>query len=449
MFLNARLWLKCAAISLVALVSGCAGGSSVPTPTLLSTQSTASNSAAVAQYHVIPLSSLGGFLAAGISDNDLGWISGYSVLSDNASVHAALWYPNSTAATDLNTLGGANSAVEWPNHAIGKVVGISQLSQTDPLGEQWSCTYPAGFGFLPYTGQECRGFVWSHGQMHQLGTLGGNNSFASGANVLGQIVGWAETNVHDATCVSPQVLGFEAVKWDNAGNAHALPPLSGDPDSAATAINARGDVVGISGICENAVGALSAEHMVLWRNGVPMEIPNLGGSAWNTPMMLNDAGAVVGFSDRPGDNNGTNFNGHAFLWTSQGGTKDLGTLSGDAVSYAYSINNRAQIVGQSCKPGCAGSRAFLYQNGTMYDLNGLLDSASSAYALIFANDINDEGQIAGLAVNQNTGSIVAFRLVPHGITSFGSLRAASVRRSTARVYRLRVGPFGRIVPGLR
>ncbi|MBV9736521.1 MAG: DUF3466 family protein [Candidatus Eremiobacteraeota bacterium] len=157
--------------------------------------------------------------------------------------------------------------------------------------------------------------------------------------------------------------------------------------------------------------------------------------------MLNDEDAVVGFSDRPGDNNGSNFNGHAFLWTSKNGTTDLGTLAGDAVSYAYSINNRNQIVGQSCTPGCAGSRAFLYENGTMYDLNTLLDSSSAGYSLIFANDINDEGTITGLAVSSG-GSILAFRLVPSG----GWLAAPSPqsRENRPLPFRLRAGPFGRI-----
>jgi probable HAF family extracellular repeat protein len=433
---------SCVAVVAALLVAGCAGSTTSVTPAQNERPQTASAAMAPQQYHVIALSSLGGSVAAGISDNDLGAISGYSLLSDNATLHAALWYPGSTSATDLETAGGVNSAVEWPNHALGEVVGISQTSQSDPLKEQWSCSYPAGGGFLPYTGQECRGFVWRFNGMRPLGTLGGNNSFASGSNILGQVVGWAETSTHDATCVAPQVLGFEAVRWGFDGDSRALPPLQGDPDSAATAINDIGSVVGISGICENAVGALSAAHMVLWKDGTARQLPTLGGSAWNTPMMLNDEDAVVGFSDRPGDNNGSNFNGHAFLWTSKNGTTDLGTLAGDAVSYAYSINNRKQIVGQSCTPGCASSRAFLYEDGTMYDLNTLLDSSSAGYSLIFANDINDEGAITGLAVTSG-GSILAFRLVPNGGWSAATNGASREKRRLP--FRLRAGAFGRII----
>ena len=439
-----RLRRSCAVFVFAAMVSGCAG-SFTPSQTSSNQPPPLSSSAAsatVAQYHVVALSGLGGFLTTGISDNNAGLVSGYSVLADNATVHATSWSSGSTTATDLQTLGGTNSAVEWPNHTPRTVAGISQIAQADPLGEQWSCS-----AFIPYTGQECHGFVWTNGQMHDLGTLGGNNSFASGSNFRGQTVGWAETTVHDPTCAAPQVLGFEAVEWDTSRTPHALPPLSGDTASAATAINARGDVVGISGICENAVGAKSAEHMVLWQNGVAQQLPNLGGAAWNTPTMINDAGAVVGFSDHSGDEPGDVYNGHAFLWTAGSGTTDLGTLSGDAVSFAYGISNHGLIVGQSCTAGCAGSRAFLYQNGTMYDLNGLLDASSSAYSLIFANDINDAGEITGLAFDSTSGALVGFRLEPTGTASVASLKAASARRAAVHpMYGVRVGPFGRFVP---
>lgn len=376
-------------------------------------------------------------------------MSGYSLLSDNATVHAALW-PDSTTATDLGTLGGTNSAVEWPNHGFNQVVGIAQTATTDPLGEQWSCSYPAGAGFIPYTGQECRGFLWRHGNMIDLGTLGGNNSFASGANLLGQPVGWAETSVHDPTCVAPQVLQFEAVTWDVNNHPHALMPLPGDSDSAATAINDQGDVVGISGICQNAVGNQSAAHTVMWTRGAPMSLGTLGGAAWNTPEMINDRDQVVGFSDLPGDAGGANFNAHAFLWTRGKGIKDLGTVGSDQISFAYSINDEGQIVGQSCNnASCSTSRATLYQNGTLYDLNTLLTSASTGYDLIFANDINDLGRITGLAIDTSTGSPVAFELVPVFGASANAPSASimsSARTASTTALGLHLGPFGRMIP---
>src|SRR5207247_5814817 len=85
--------------------------------------------------------------------------------------------------------------------------------------------------------------------MQALPTLGGNQGFATGVNSRDQVVGWAETTVHDPTCNSPQVLQFRAVLWQpQQGAMQQLPPLPGDSTSAATAINDKGQAVGISGI---------------------------------------------------------------------------------------------------------------------------------------------------------------------------------------------------------
>ena len=137
--------------------------------------------------------------------------------------------------------------------------------------------------------------LWQNGTLTALPLLGGNNGFATGINNSGQAVGWAETILRDPTCVPPQVLQFEAVLWGpGVDQQRVLPPFPGDSTSAATAINDAGQVVGISGDCGNAVGAFSARHALLWDNGRPMKLPTLGGKGWNTPMAINNAGAVAG-----------------------------------------------------------------------------------------------------------------------------------------------------------
>ena len=172
-----------------------------------------------------------------------------------------------------------------------------------------------------------------------------------------------------------------------------MSPFHGDKDGAATEINDRGQVVGISGKCDQAVGRFTAHHAVLWENGKVRNLGSLGGVAWNTPMAINNKGEVVGFSDLSGDGSGApNF--HAFLWTKAGGMKDLGTLSGDAYSEALGINEAGQIVGVSYGVSFSTSRAFIWENGEMTDLNSLVAPSSQLY-LLFANDINDHGVIAG------------------------------------------------------
>ena len=359
------------------------------------------------QYQVTNLSSLGGTVSRGNSINNRTWVSGYSNLSGNQSRHASLWLNGSLL--DLGTLGGSNSSVAWPvKNDSGLIAGIAQTDTPDPLGEAWSCA--AFFPGATATGPTCLGFVWQSGVMTALPTLGGNNGFATGANNHGQVVGWAENTVHDPTCVPPQVLQFRAVIWASDGSQiHELPPLPGDTSGAATAINDKGQIVGISGTCDQAVGRFTAAHSVLWENGTVTNIGDLGGVAWNTPMAINQNGDVVGFAGQPGDDP-DNPQLHAFLWTRHDGIKDLGALPGDVYSEAHGINERRQIVGISCD--AAGScRAFLWQNGVMTDLNTLVQTGY-ADVLTTAQDINDLGQITGRALDPLTGARPAFLATP-------------------------------------
>ncbi len=371
--------------------------------------------ATLPSYHVVKITaSLGGAQSRGMAINAGGFVAGWSDRADGAR-HAVTW--RNGAIADLGTLGGPSSTLPWPGlNDAGTVVGISHTARPDPLHEDWSCD--AG-GFLPETTDLiCRGFVSDESGMRELPTLGGNHGFAAAINNRGQIVGWAETPVHDPTCVDAQVLGFKAVLWEPKPGSKGriktreLRPYPGDSASAATAINNRGEAVGISGDCDQAVGRFSARRAVRWgRNHKPVLIPDLGGVTWHTPMDINDAGDVVGFSNPPGpgDPEGE-FIAHAFLWRSGApAARDLGTLDDDPVSEALAINSRGQIVGVSFG-AAAGSRAFLWQDGVLSNLNDLADVVPDV--LLSAQDINDAGEITGRVRDGVTGVIYAFVATP-------------------------------------
>jgi probable HAF family extracellular repeat protein len=388
----------------LALVVGCSAGGGSNQATQSLTPAT-TRGATSAQYTVVNLGTLGGASSGANSINNRNWASGVSSLTSSSYVHAALW-KNGGSAIDLGTLGGPNSAVEWPvKNDHGLIAGIAETSAAQRLGETWSCA--EAFFPQPPSGHICRGFAWRGSTMTKLPTLGGNNGFATGANGRGEIAGWAETPKRDSTCASPQVLGFEAVIYQPWGRNKIaeLPPFHGDKDGAATELNDRGQVVGISGKCDQAVGRFTAHHAVLWENGHVTNLGSLGGIAWNTPMAIDERGDVVGFSDLSGDESGTpNF--HAFLWTKSHGMQDLGTLPGDAYSEALGINDAGVVVGVSYGVSFSTSRAFIWQNGTMTDLNTLIPPTSQLY-LLYANDINDRGAIAGGAcvlVSDSCGS---------------------------------------------
>ncbi len=363
------------------------------------------------QYDVSDLPSLGGTNSRGNSINNRGWVAGHSNLAGNQSRHAALWRDGTVL--DLGTLGGPNSSVAWPvKNNRGILVGISQTATPDPLSENWSSAafYPGpnNRGFINL------GFVWEKGQMRALPTLGGTHGFATGANNRGQAVGWAENNCADATCVPPQVLQFRPVVWDlkRGDQIREFPLITGDTSGAATAINDHGQAVGISGICDQAIGRHTARHAVLWdKNGVT-DIGDLGAEFWNTPTAINQRGDIVGFAGTPGDPDGNIL--HGFIWTKRSGIQPLGALPGHVHSEAYGINERRQVVGISCDENFVDCRAFVWEDGVMRDLNDLKSPGYSAH-LEQGKDISDSGEITGRAVDSTTGVRTAFLAEPaHG-----------------------------------
>jgi len=357
-------------------------------------------------YRVAHLPSLGGTASSGNGIGNPGQVVGSSNLPGDLSAHASLWQNGSLV--DLGTLGGPNSNVAWPGvNSRGMIVGIAETDE--PGGENWSCR----FFFPSATGNQCLGFVWEDGVMTAIPTWpGGINGFATEVNNRGQVVGWAENGVEDPTCNAPVVRQFRGYMLDTrSGEMTELTPLPGDSTSTGNAINERGQVVGISGECSNAVGGFSAQHAVLWEpDGTAIDIGNLGGEAWHTPMDINEQGDVVGFGN-PASVPGDAFGIHAFLWTPHGGIVNLGVLDGDATSQGLGINDRGQVVGLSRGPG--GDRAVLWEGGAMTDLNTLVEPSYQG-TLLYAGHINDAGVITGAARDADTGEIVTFVATPHG-----------------------------------
>jgi probable HAF family extracellular repeat protein len=355
-----------------------------------------SGSSAVVRYSVTNLGTLGGTSGSASFINNKGWIDGNSNLPGNQVQHAFLWVNG--RMSDLGTLGGPNSFAAGMNNRGEVAVGVAETSTPDPLGED---CLGAGFG----NNLTCLDFIWNDGVKSVLPTLGGNNAATEwGFNDRGQLVGFAETAIHDPTCVAPQVLGFEAVIWGpEKDEIHELRPLASDFDGAAFDINETGEVVGASGFC-GSLSPATAIHAVLWQNGSVTDLGNLGGAYGNIAFGINNRRQIVGISDLLGDTLS-----HAFLWQ-EGHMTDLGTLPGDSLSSTNSINDNGQVVGQSCDVNF-NCRAFICQDGVMADLNTLVPAGSSFY-LLSANWINSRGQIVGQAFDQNTGEIFPFLATP-------------------------------------
>jgi probable HAF family extracellular repeat protein len=295
---------------------------------------------------------------------------------------------------DLGTLGGKNS---WTNYGgindRGEAVGLAETSVPDPDGEDM-----CAFG----TKLTCRPFLWRHGHMMALPTLGGNNGQASAINNRGQIVGISETTVPDSGC-PPSKPGkiISPVLWEK-GDARPLPTLAGDPDGFVQGLNDQGQAVGSSGTCTNI-----AMHAVLWENDTAFQLPDLGRTG-SDAYAINNHGQIVGYVSSA---DGTTI--VASLWQN-GGVTNLGTLPGDFAAFATGINNRGQVVGSTFDSKFNWSRGFIWQDDVMTDLNTLIPEESNLL-IIAASNINERGQISGMATvltGPNTGKIHAILLTP-------------------------------------
>ena len=74
---------------------------------------------------------------------------------------------------------------------------------------------------------------------------------------------------------------------------------------------------------------------------------------------------------------------------------DLGFLDEDCYSEAFVIGSKGQIAGQSYPCELNSRRPFLWQDGTMFDLNEVTQ-APSGFRFTQAFVINDRGEIGGI-----------------------------------------------------
>ncbi len=139
-----------------------------------------------------------------------------------------------------------------------------------------------------------------------------------------------------------------------------------------------------------------------WDKGVLTDMGTLGGYTSNASW-INDAGQVAGIADL------ADFTHHAFVW-SKGRMSDLGVVATDPCSNGFYINASGQVVGTSTN--CFGTvlHAFLWEHGSMVNLNAYI---GPDFAFVEPFNVNDRGEIAGNGVLLN-GDVHVVLLVPDG-----------------------------------
>jgi len=186
-----------------------------------------------------------------------------------------------------------------------------------------------------------RAFVWSETNgIQDIGTLGGNFSFANALNSSGQVTGYSET-----------ASGNErAFVWNvGMGMQEIISPTG--TSSRAWGINDEGIVVGV----ERNDFAMLPPNAFIWMDGAGVTLLGFPAGTSSVAFDINSRREVVGqFTSLAGEQG-------AFIWTQTSGALDLETLippgSGWNLESALSINDFGFIVGFGHLNGT--TRAFL------------------------------------------------------------------------------------------
>ena len=275
----------------------------------------------------------------------------------------------------LGSLGGPTFAVDVNNS--GLVVGIGylvlRLSEFEPR----------------------HAFAWTESTgMLDLGTLGGRDSQAAAVNDDGQVVGWSYTVGSTVSC-PPDACIRHAFLWTATNGMVSLGTLGGT-NSEATAVNARGWVLGQSDVTQGV-------HAFLWTPDHGMT--DLGG---RFALDLNDLGQVVGWSatGAPAVHRG-------FVWTLAEGIVELPPLPGYDNSEAWFVNNSGYVVGISCNIDCRSTLWVVPVNDAQQQLSDTINLIASYNLTKLGTSLSDKLRIASnfLAagqINQACGTLKAF-----------------------------------------
>jgi probable HAF family extracellular repeat protein len=221
--------------------------------------------------------------------------------------------------------------------------------------------------------------------MRDLGTLGDAELFsaATGVNGSGTIVGYGTRPVpgggeerRPVVWIAEQIADLDTL---------------GGPEGFAEAMNEQGDIVGES---QTANGIF---HATLWPvDGAPVDLDTLG-SRFSMAVAVNLTRQVIGNVQLPG------LGQRGFVWTPGEGMQDLNAFPGDEASAARDINDAGVIVGSSWRAdpvqALVTARAVAWMNGTISDLNTLIDNPE--WTLESAQAINEAGWIVGTGTFQD------------------------------------------------
>jgi probable HAF family extracellular repeat protein len=329
---------------------------------------------------VNPLSGDQTSIAMGI--NNAGMLVGTSY-DANGNGHA--YYLQGGTQTALATLGGSTSEANGIS-SDGRIAGSSALSSGLTHACYWISGTPADAdpanvygpscgltinsagvlaGYYTNSSSQPQGFTFNGLVLAAVNYPSATQTTVNGINDQGLLVG--------SYTSSGGVFGF----IENGATFQTVPNLSGGTEGQANAVNLATDVAGW------VTNSSDQEQAALWRNETLILLGDLGGN-YGEAMGLNNYGQVVGASNIAASS-------YTPAYTANGNTSSF-TAAGSLPPMNDSL-----------------SHAFLWQNGTLYDLNAFLPG-NSGWILQSAMGINDSGQIVGYGTLN--GVLTGFVLTP-------------------------------------
>ena len=311
---------------------------------------------------------------------------------------------------DVGTFGGPNSWMSNP-----AVVRLGLLNNQGTLTGEAETPLVDPYCFWSTT--DCyatHGFQWKNGRTTDLGVLpGGIGSAVNWIGANGSMVGIADNGQTDPLTGLPQIHG---VLWQG-GTMTDLGALFGGYDTWALSVNSRGEIVGEAYNTipdpNSMFGYGYQSRAFYWNHGVVQDLGTLGTGNDAAAGLINERGQVIGVSYTSSTPDAFctiygfslfNFTTGSFLWDRKSGMKDIGSLGGGC-TLANDLNNQGQIIGVASLPGDTQAHPFVWNAAT--GMTDLLDPSDTSFGYAAAE--NAHGEVTGQICNAVICNAVLWR----------------------------------------